>query len=448
MSTAEDTSTFMADLISMLRNAMAPRVTMHGVLVEVYGEGLLITGDSGVGKSETALELIKRGHRLIADDAVEIRRISRETLIGTAPELIRYYMELRGIGVINARHIFGVGAVKPETNVDLVVNFELWDDEKTYDRLGLETEYTTILGVHLPSLHHPRAPGPQPRRHTGAGGHEQPPEEDGLQRRRGARARARRPGRPGKGLLMPGLQPLSPGAALRPSGLEIRENEPMSEHCSFRIGGPAAAHAAARLGGGGSRGAGHTARRRRATLIMGNGTNLLVRDGGYAGAVVCMSKPMSRWRPWTAGASAPGRAPRWRPRRSSPQSARWPGWSSPTASPAASGGGVAMNAGAYGGELKDVLESVEFMDEDGAISPCPPGSWSSRLPAQRLHRHRQADNRRRVPPHARRRRADTRAMRELIEKRRASQPLDMPSAGSTFKRPAGGYAAAMIDAAG
>ena len=159
MSTSEDTSTFMADLISMLRNAMAPRVTLHGVLVEVYGEGLLITGDSGVGKSETALELIKRGHRLIADDAVEIRRISRETLIGKAPALIRYYMELRGIGVINARHIFGVGAVKPETGVDLVVNFELWDDEKTYDRLGLETEHTSILGVDLPSYTVPVRPG-------------------------------------------------------------------------------------------------------------------------------------------------------------------------------------------------------------------------------------------------------------------------------------------------
>ena len=159
MSTNEDTSTFMADLISMLRNAMAPRVTMHGVLVEVYGEGLLITCDSGVGKSETALELIKRGHRLIADDAVIIRRTSRETLIGTAPPLIRYYMELRGIGVINARHIFGVGAVKPETNVDLVVNFELWDDNKAYDRLGLETEYTTILGVEMPCYTIPVRPG-------------------------------------------------------------------------------------------------------------------------------------------------------------------------------------------------------------------------------------------------------------------------------------------------
>lgn len=159
LATKEDTSTFMADLISMLRNAMAPRVTLHGVLVEIYGEGLLIMGDSGVGKSETALELIKRGHRLIADDAVEIRRISRETLIGTAPALIRYYMELRGIGVINARHIFGVGAVKPESNVDLVVNFELWDDDKAYDRLGLETEYTSILGVNVPSVTIPVRPG-------------------------------------------------------------------------------------------------------------------------------------------------------------------------------------------------------------------------------------------------------------------------------------------------
>ena len=159
LSTKEDTSTFMADLISMLRNAMAPRVTLHGVLVEIYGEGVLIMGDSGVGKSETALELIKRGHRLIADDAVEIRRISRETLIGTAPELIRYYMELRGIGVINARHIFGVGAVKPESNVDLVVNFELWDDDKAYDRLGLETEYTSILGVNVPCVTIPVRPG-------------------------------------------------------------------------------------------------------------------------------------------------------------------------------------------------------------------------------------------------------------------------------------------------
>ena len=159
LTTQEDTSTFMADLISLLRSALAPRLTMHGVLVEVSGEGLLITGDSGVGKSETALELIKRGHRLLADDAVEVRRINRTTLIGTAPELIRYYMELRGIGVINARHIFGMGAVKPESEVDLVVNFELWDDGKAYDRLGLETEYTDILGVNVPMVTIPVRPG-------------------------------------------------------------------------------------------------------------------------------------------------------------------------------------------------------------------------------------------------------------------------------------------------
>lgn len=157
--TADGTSAFMAGLIGELNVELAPRVTRHGVLVEVYGEGILLLGESGVGKSETAIELVKRGHRLIADDAVEIRRISRETLIGTAPALIRYYMELRGIGVINARHIFGVGAVKPESNVDLVVNFELWDDDKAYDRLGLETEYTSILGVNVPSVTIPVRPG-------------------------------------------------------------------------------------------------------------------------------------------------------------------------------------------------------------------------------------------------------------------------------------------------
>lgn len=157
--TEEDTSTFMADLISYLRRSLAPRTTCHGVLVEIYGEGLLITGDSGIGKSETALELIKRGHRLIADDAVEIRRVSREKIVGTAPELIRYYMELRGIGVIDVRHIYGIGSVKPESDIDMVVNFELWDDEKAYDRLGLNTEYTELLGVKVPCVTIPVRPG-------------------------------------------------------------------------------------------------------------------------------------------------------------------------------------------------------------------------------------------------------------------------------------------------
>ena len=157
--TDEDTSTFMADLISYLRRSLAPRTTCHGVLVEVYGEGLLITGDSGIGKSETALELIKRGHRLIADDAVELRRVSREKIVGTAPELIRYYMELRGIGVIDVRHIYGIGSVKPESDIDMVVNLELWDDEKAYDRLGLNTEYTELLGVKVPCVTIPVRPG-------------------------------------------------------------------------------------------------------------------------------------------------------------------------------------------------------------------------------------------------------------------------------------------------
>ena len=154
-----DTSDFMAHLISSLHVHLAPRKTIHGVLVEVYGEGLLITGDSGIGKSETALELIKRGHRLIADDAVEIKKISHNELIGEAPALIRHYMEFRGIGVVNARYIFGVGAVKSSQKIHLVVNLENWDEYKPYDRLGVESEYTDILGVEVPSVTIPVRPG-------------------------------------------------------------------------------------------------------------------------------------------------------------------------------------------------------------------------------------------------------------------------------------------------
>ena len=157
--TDEDTSEFMADVIVSLHRHLAPRCTIHGVLVEIYGEGVLLLGDSGIGKSETALELIKRGHRLIADDAVEIRKISHQRLHGTAPEMIRYYMELRGIGVINVRHIYGVGAVKPETGIDLVVLMEPWVDGKAYDRLGLTEETETILGVELPKVTIPVRPG-------------------------------------------------------------------------------------------------------------------------------------------------------------------------------------------------------------------------------------------------------------------------------------------------
>ena len=138
---------------------LAPRLTTHGVLVEIYGEGVLLMGDSGIGKSETALELIKRGHRLVADDAVEIKLVNRGRLVGTAPEIIRYYMELRGIGVINVRHIYGVGAVKPSTGIDLVVKMENWVAGKPYDRLGLSNETENILGVELPCVTIPVTPG-------------------------------------------------------------------------------------------------------------------------------------------------------------------------------------------------------------------------------------------------------------------------------------------------
>ena len=150
--TTSDTSDFQARVIFRLHDYLAPRLTTHGVLVDVYGEGVLLMGDSGIGKSETALELIKRGHRLVADDAVEIKLIDQNMLIGSAPAIIRYYMELRGIGVINVRHLYGVGAVLPSARVDLVVMMEPWADDKTYDRLGLESETENILGVEIPKV--------------------------------------------------------------------------------------------------------------------------------------------------------------------------------------------------------------------------------------------------------------------------------------------------------
>ena len=157
--TDEDTSEFQANVISSLRNHLAPRLTTHGVLVEIYGEGVLLTGDSGIGKSETALELIKRGHRLIADDAVEIKKVGRDRLVGDAPEMIRYYMELRGIGVVNVRRIYGIGAVKPESGIDLVVHLEPWEEGKAYDRLDLTSESEVILGVEVPRVTIPVRPG-------------------------------------------------------------------------------------------------------------------------------------------------------------------------------------------------------------------------------------------------------------------------------------------------
>ncbi len=155
----DTTSGFMAALIAFLNVQLAPRITRHGVFVEVYGEGILLVGDSGVGKSETAIELVKRGHRLIADDAVEIRRVSNKTLVGSAPENIRHFIELRGIGIINARRIFGMGAVKVTEKIDMVIQLEQWDNEKVYDRMGLDNEYADILGIKVPMLTIPVKPG-------------------------------------------------------------------------------------------------------------------------------------------------------------------------------------------------------------------------------------------------------------------------------------------------
>ena len=157
--TAETTSDFTSALIAFLNLNLAPRVTRHGVLVEVYGEGILLLGESGVGKSETAIELIKRGHRLIADDAVEIRRVSNKSLVGTAPDNIRHFIELRGIGIINASRIFGAGAVKLTEKIDLIINLEIWDVNKVYDRMGLDNQTTAMLGRDIPSLTIPVKPG-------------------------------------------------------------------------------------------------------------------------------------------------------------------------------------------------------------------------------------------------------------------------------------------------
>ncbi len=153
------TSRFMSALIAYLNIQLAPEVTMHGVLVEVYGEGVLLLGDSGVGKSEAAIELVKRGHRLVADDAVEIKRVSDKSLVGSSPEIIRHFIELRGIGIIDVKHIFGMGSVKDSEKIDLVIKLEPWVSGKVYDRLGMATEYETILDLSVPALTIPVKPG-------------------------------------------------------------------------------------------------------------------------------------------------------------------------------------------------------------------------------------------------------------------------------------------------
>ncbi len=153
------TSYFTSTLNAYLNVELAPRITRHGVLVEVYGQGVLIMGESGVGKSEAAVELIKRGHRLVADDAVEIKRVSSKSLVGFAPDIIRHFIEIRGIGIVDVKNIFGMGAVKDSEKIDLIIHLEAWEQGKQYDRLGLVDEYTNILGLDIPSLTIPVRPG-------------------------------------------------------------------------------------------------------------------------------------------------------------------------------------------------------------------------------------------------------------------------------------------------
>ncbi len=157
--TPRSTGEFIAALIAFLHLKLAPRITRHGVLIEVYGEGVLIVGESGVGKSETAIELVKRGHRLVADDAVEIKKVSDISLVGSSPDNIRHFLELRGIGIINTRRLFGVSAVKVSEKIDLIIELENWNSEKVYDRMGVDNEFTSILGVKIPSVTIPIKPG-------------------------------------------------------------------------------------------------------------------------------------------------------------------------------------------------------------------------------------------------------------------------------------------------
>lgn len=159
LGTDENTSNFTAAIIASLNLKLAPEITRHGVLVEAYGEGILILGESGVGKSETAIELVKRGHRLVADDAVVIKRVSSKTLVGSSPSVIKHFVEIRGIGIVDIQKIFGMGAVKDTEKIDLILNLEAWQEGKEYERLGLDDEYTEILGIKIPSITVPVKPG-------------------------------------------------------------------------------------------------------------------------------------------------------------------------------------------------------------------------------------------------------------------------------------------------
>ncbi len=159
MSTKKSTSSFMAEIIRWLNVKLAPCISVHGVLMDVYGEGVMITGESGIGKSEAALELIKRGHRLVTDDVVELRKVSDDTLIGSAPDITKHFIELRGIGIVDVKALFGASSVKDTQSIDLVINLEEWDKDKEYDRLGLEENYTEYLGNKVVCHNIPIRPG-------------------------------------------------------------------------------------------------------------------------------------------------------------------------------------------------------------------------------------------------------------------------------------------------
>lgn len=157
--TDEATSTFVSSVVKYLNVELAPQTTLHGVLVEIYGEGILMLGESGVGKSETAMEIVKRGHRLIADDLVEVRRVSDTTLLGQAPEIIRHLIEIRGLGIMDVKEMYGVSSIKLQETINFIINLELWDEKKVYERLGINQEFTEILGIKIPSTTIPVRPG-------------------------------------------------------------------------------------------------------------------------------------------------------------------------------------------------------------------------------------------------------------------------------------------------
>ena len=324
--TKESTTAFIAALISYLNVQLAPRITRHGVLIEIYGEGVLIVGESGVGKSETAIELVKRGHRLVADDAVEIRRVSSKSLVGSSPDNIRHFLEIRGIGIINVRRLFGMGAVKVTEKIDMVVELEPWDSQKVYDRMGVDNEFTTILGVKVPSL----------------------------------------------------TIPIKPGRNLAVI-LEVAAMNNRQKKMGYN-----AAQAGAAMS-------------RLCRVALDNGLSGLEFAYGIPGTV---------------------------------------------------GGGIYMNAGAYGGEMKDVLVSVTAMDRNGELHTYTPAQLELTYRRSRFsHTDEIIVSGDFELAHGDKAEIEAK-MNELMARRKDKQPLEYPNAGSTFKRPEGQFAGKLIQDCG